>query len=61
MLKDSDHEPIIKWSVADQPTAFLCLTEKLAILLAEKQTALNKGSELMLRRNCLYQLICILL
>ena len=52
--KDSGHEPSIKWSIADQATAYqpgsrscnLCLTEKLAILLADKRTALNKTSEL---------------
>ena len=52
--KDSYHEPLIKWSIADRATAYqpgsrscnLCLTEKLAILLADKRTALNKRSEL---------------
>ena len=52
--KDSGHEPIIKWSITDRATAYqpgsrscnLCLTEKLAILLADKRTALNKRSEL---------------
>ena len=54
LYKDSGHEPVIKWFVADRATAFqpagsrsfnLCLTAKLAILLADKQTALNKNSE----------------
>ena len=52
--KDSGNEPIIKWSIADRATAYqpgsqshnLCLTENLAILLADKRTALNKRSEL---------------
>ena len=52
--KDSGHEPIIKWFIADRTTAYqpgsqscnLYLTEKLAILLADKRTALNKRSEL---------------
>ena len=52
--KDSGHEPMIKWSIADRATAYqpgyrscnLCMTEKLAILLADKRTALNKRSEL---------------
>ena len=52
--KDSGHEPSIKWSIANRATAYqpgswscnLCLTEKLAILLADKRTALNKRSEL---------------
>ena len=52
--KDSGHEPIIKWSIADPATAYqpgsqscnLCLTEKLTILLADKRTALNKRSKL---------------
>ena len=52
--KDSGHEPVIKWFIADraiacQPgsrTCNLCLTEKLAIRLADKRTALNKRSEL---------------
>ena len=51
---DSGHEPSIKWSIGDRATAYqpasrscnLCLTEKLAILLADKRTALNKRSEL---------------
>ena len=50
--KDSGHEPIIKRSIADRATAYqtgsrscnLCLTEKLAILLADKRTALNRRS-----------------
>ena len=52
--KDSGREPSIKWSIADRATAYqpgsrscnLCLTEKLAILLADKRTARNKRSEL---------------
>ena len=52
--KDSCNEPAIKWSIAGQATAYqprsqscnLCLTEKLAILLADKHTAINKRSEL---------------
>ena len=52
--KDSGHEPVTKWSIANRATACqpgsqscnLCLTEKLAILLADKRTALNKRSEL---------------
>ena len=52
--KDSDHEPTTKWSIADRATAYqpgsrscnLCLTEKLAILLDDKRTALRKRSEL---------------
>ena len=51
---DFSHEPVIKWPIADRATAYqpvsrscnLCLTEKLAILLAEKRTSLNKRSEL---------------
>ena len=52
--KESGHEPSIKWSIADRATAYqpgsrscnLCLTEKLAILLADKRTVLNKRYEL---------------
>ena len=52
--KDSGHEPIIKWTIADRAIDYrpgsrscnLCLTEKLAIFLADKRTALNKRSEL---------------
>ena len=52
--RDFGHEPVIEWSIADRATAYqsgsrscnLCLTEKLAILLADKRTALNKRSEL---------------
>ena len=48
--KDSGHQPIIKWSIADWATAYqpgswscnLCLTEKLEILVADEQTALNE-------------------
>ena len=51
--KDSGHQPAIIWSIADPATAHqpgfrcckLCLTEKLAILLADKRTALNQKSE----------------
>ena len=54
-FESTSHEPSIKWSIADRATAYqpgsrtcnLCLTEKLAILLADKCTALNKRSELM--------------
>ena len=53
--KDSGHEPVIKWSIADRATTYqpgsrscnLCLSEKLAILLADKHAAFNKRSELM--------------
>ena len=52
--RDSGHEPAIEWSIADRATAYqpgsrscnLCLPEKLAILLADKRTALNNRSEL---------------
>ena len=52
--KDSGHEPVIKWSIADRATAYqpgsrscsLRLTEKLAILLVDKHTALNKNQTL---------------
>ena len=44
---------MIKWTIDDRATAYqpgsrpcnLCLTEKLAILLADKRTALNKRSK----------------
>ena len=53
-LKDAGHSPAIKWSIACRATAYtcgmkqchLCLSEKLAILLAKPDTLLNKRSEL---------------
>ena len=56
-VKDSGHNPTIKWSIVDRATAYqpgtrnynLCLIKnikKLIILLADKHTALNKHSEL---------------
>ena len=59
MLKILAIEPIIKWSIANRATVYqpgsrsrnLCLTEKLAILLADKCTALNKRSELTGKRR----------
>ena len=52
--KDSGHEPSNKWSIADRATAYqprsrscnLCLTEKLAILLADNVLRLTKDQSL---------------
>ena len=60
-LKDAGHSPAIKWSIACRATVYtcgmkqchLCLSEKLAILLAKPDTLLNKRSELVAKcRHC---------
>ena len=57
--KDFVHEPMIKWSIADRVTAYqpgsrscnLRLTEKLAILLADKRSLQRLTKDQSLRRN----------
>ena len=60
-MKDTDHSPAVKWSIACRATAYeyrtkLCnlrLSEKLVILLARPDTLLNMKSELIAKcRHC---------